>query len=458
MPCFYTKGFLSMRAVALQLCILGGLLTARSVSSLSTSARLLPRRPVSPLSRSAVPARADGQRSLSHCFGTTVSSCQSIPRISTTPWGLSSSAGSSDSSDASVLDRLLGKGTSAFPLFVLASAILGIAKPQTLTWVNQGNLISVMLASVMCGTGLTLEMHDFKTVFQKDWGSVPLGVLCQFLIMPLAAFVVGRTFLFSSGPTGPSLFLGLCLVGCSPGGTASNLVSLIAQADVALSVILTTCSTVLAVLATPLLVKLLVGSTVTVSGVALVQATARVVLLPVLLGMILNAKLPRLARFLSRFTPFASVLLVSLICGGVVAQNASMLLHSPASAANLSVIGVAVLMLHSLGFAAGYLIPKFLFGKSERSSRTIAIEVGMQNSALAVVLARSIGAPPIASLPGALSATAHSCLGSLLAAYWRIKGDPDGDGVGKDVSEEPFPFQHPSLRIYDLGYGDKTVK
>jgi BASS family bile acid:Na+ symporter len=115
-------------------------------------------------------------------------------------------------------------------------------------------------------------------------------------------------------------------------------------------------------------------------------------------------------------------------------------------------------MLHSLGFAAGYLIPKFLFGKSERSSRTIAIEVGMQNSALAVVLARSIGAPPIASLPGALSATAHSCLGSLLAAYWRIKGDPDGDGVGKDVSEEPFPFQHPSLRIYDLGYGDKTVK
>jgi BASS family bile acid:Na+ symporter len=255
--------------------------------------------------------------------------------------------------------------------------------------------------------------------------------------MPFAAWAIGRTFLLpqalataaTSAAGGDqvrsALFLGLCLVGCSPGGTASNLVTLIANADVALSVILTACSTMLAVVATPVLVKFLVGSNIAISGLALVIATAKVVLLPVLAGMILNDRAPVLAKRMSRFTPFASVLLVAVICGGVVAQNAPLLLQSTAteSAASASVglpvIVGSVLLLHTLGFAAGYVIPKFGFGRSETSARTISIEVGMQNSALAVVLARSIGAHPLASLPGALSATVHSCLGSMLAAYWR---------------------------------------
>jgi BASS family bile acid:Na+ symporter len=321
------------------------------------------------------------------------------------------------------LDSVLSKLTSAFPLFVLSAAILGAFQPSTLQWVNQGNVISVMLASVMCGTGVTLERKDFEAV---NWRAVPLGVACQFCCMPLAAAVMGRG-LKGIPNVGNALFLGICLVGSSPGGTASNLVSLIAQADVALSVILTACSTLLAVVATPLLVKLLVGSSISISGIALMEATARVVLLPVLIGMFLNAKAPKLAAALARFTPFGSVLLVSLICGGVVAQNVPMLLKQAAVDGwrlPLSV-SLAVCGMHTLGFALGYFIPKFGFGQNERSSRTISIEVGMQNSALAVVLARSLGACPLASLPGALSATAHSCLGSMLAAYWRIKGPGD---------------------------------
>jgi len=241
--------------------------------------------------------------------------------------------------------------------------------------------------------------------------------------MPLTAFAIGRTLLLHLDPVlGPALFLGLTLVGCSPGGTASNLVSLIAGADVALSVLLTACSTILASGVTPLLVKLLVGSAVEVSGMALCEATARVVLLPVTLGMMLNAKAPKLARTLSRFTPFASVVLVALICGGVVAQNAASVLSvgSTATSSLLPTIIASVLSLHSVGFLAGYCVPKLGLGYTEKTSRTISIETGMQNSALAVVLARSIGADPLASLPGALSATAHSCLGSLLAAYWRF--------------------------------------
>ena len=352
----------------------------------------------------------------------------------------------SASKDEPALDRVLSRLTSGFPFFVLSSALLALYRPSTLTWVNNGDLISIMLSSVMCGTGLTLETKDFTNVLQKDSQSVPLGVACQFIIMPAAAWTVGTLLLSRTAATanpaiGPPLFLGLCLVGCSPGGTASNLVSLIAQADVALSVILTACSTILAVVMTPLLVQFLVGSHVAVSGLALCQATARVVLGPVLLGMMLNAKAPDLARAISRFTPFASVLLVSIICGGVVAQNAALLLSSRQVR---GVLVPAVLLLHSLGFLAGYFIPKRIFGRQEKSARTISIEVGMQNSALAVVLARSIGAPSLACLPGALSATAHSCLGSILAAVWRVRdsrrrsdkehgGDDDENGDEESV-------------------------
>lgn len=322
------------------------------------------------------------------------------------------------------LDTVLSQLTSAFPVFVLGSAILGFVAPSTLQWVSRGNLISLMLASVMMGTGMTLEKKDFTQVLVDNFASVPAGVLCQFMIMPTTAFVVGRTLLLKQDAVlGPTLFLGLALVGCSPGGTASNLVSLIAKADVALSVLLTSCSTMLASIMTPLLVKLLVGSTVQVSGMTLCLATAKVVLLPVILGMILNAKAPSFSKNASRFTPFASVLLVALICGGVVSNNASAPLGSSSTASSTSLlpwIVAAVLALHSIGFLAGYLVPRLGLGYSEKTARTISIETGMQNSALAVVLAQSIGANPLAGLPGALSATAHSCLGSILAAYWRF--------------------------------------
>lgn len=367
---------------------------------------------------------------------------QNQQKVPTMLLGSSESVDHADSNDASIngLDRILSQCTSMFPLFVLSAAILALLRPSTLTWVNRGNIISVMLASVMCGTGLTLETKDFQKVITEDWKSVPLGVICQFAIMPSVAWSVGQLLLQpSTSTTASALFLGLCLVGASPGGTASNLVSLIAKADVALSVILTAISTMMAVFMTPLIVKCLVGANIHVSGMALCEATARVVLAPVLGGMLLNAKLPRVARFISRFTPFASVILVALICGGVVAQNASLLLGE----AGPRVLLPAVVLLHGLGFAGGYFIPRTVFRRSERSSRTISIEVGMQNSALAVVLARSIGAPPLASLPGALSATVHSCLGSVLAAMWRLQANRKeivSDEVDKGTTDDSTEY------------------
>lgn len=376
------------------------------------------------------------QVNLPHYEGRVKRSRFSFRKSLTSKSKLSSSASVSEddtSSKGNKLDSILSRLTSAFPFFVLGSAILGLTQPSTLMWTNRGTLISWMLASVMCATGLTLEKKDFTKVLGEDLAAVPAGVLCQFLIMPLTSFLVGRKLLLNSGPHGASLFLGLCLVGCSPGGTASNLVSLIAKADVALSVLLTSCSTILASIVTPLLVKLLVGSAIEVSGWALCEATARVVLFPVMFGMFVNAQAPNLASRVSRFTPFASVLLVSLICGGVVAQNSVMFLQSSSL---IPLIVGSVLALHCVGFLVGYLVPRWGLRFSEMTSRTISIETGMQNSALAVVLARSIGAPAVASLPGALSATAHSCLGSILAGYWHSR---QGDiPVTKDNgTEEP---------------------
>lgn len=342
------------------------------------------------------------------------------------------------------LDEILSTLTSAFPFFVLGAATIALFRPSLLLWTNKGDLITVMLASVMWGTGLTLTKDDFTSCVKKDFAAVPAGVLCQFIIMPLTAYLVGKSLLLPSQPYGSALFLGLCLVGCSPGGTASNLVSLIAQADVALSVLLTSCSTILASVVTPLLVKTLVGSAIAVSGWTLCVATARVVLLPVLLGMVVNAKAPNLAGRISRFTPFCSVVLVSLICGGVVAENSALFLSQTATGL-VPLLVASVMALHCVGFLAGYLVPRWGLRFGERTSRTISIETGMQNSALAVVLARSIGAPSIASLPGALSATVHSCLGSILAAYWRgvdrgrVKDGDDASLPPKEESPDDYP-------------------
>jgi bile acid:Na+ symporter, BASS family len=400
------------------------------------------------------------------------------------------------------LYKWLPRLTTAFPLYVVVAAIVGYRFPWTLAWINQGSLVTLLLAAVMAGAGLTLQRSDFTNVWatRTNRAAIPLGIACQFGIMPLSALLVGQTLLQSGSAAGATvstvnqaLFVGLCLVGCAPGGTASNLVTLIAGANVALSVILTTCSTLAAVVLTPLLVKLLAGTIMTnsataiqISGWALCAATAKVVVLPILAGMWFKAKSPKLADTVSRYTPLASVLLVSLICGGVVAQTAPLLtstssaamvvvgrigatptvavaakgafsglgvclialgLMSPAplisllalplawrpgggtiaarataaAPVGLSTIVSSVLMLHLLGFGVGYMIPKLLHPNQEKTARTISIEVGMQNSALAVVLARSIpGLHPAAALPGAISATVHSCVGSLLAAIWRL--------------------------------------
>ncbi|EKX45194.1 hypothetical protein GUITHDRAFT_108836 [Guillardia theta CCMP2712] len=295
-----------------------------------------------------------------------------------------------------------------FPLWVLAGGVLGVTRPAALAWLK-GDLITASLALTMLFMGMTLDVKDFQRVMQSP-RQVFLGFMCQFTIMPFLGWSMAKLFGLS-----PAFAVGLILVSACPGGTASNLVTLIAKADVALSVLMTTVSTMAAPIMTPLLTSILAGSLVPVDASGLLISTLQVVLAPVGLGLAINTFAPAVCKMVSGVTPLLCVVLVSLICGSVIAQTASSFI-----AAGLPLLG-AVIGLHLGGFLLGYFVPRIL-GYPEPISRTVSIETGMQNSALGVVLATRNFADPLTALPCAISATCHSVLGSSFAAYWRLGG------------------------------------
>merc|ERR1712130_916390 len=254
------------------------------------------------------------------------------------------------------------------------------------------------------GTSLTLE--DFKGVMKRP-GLVALGTGLQYTIMPSMGYLVSRLAGLS-----PPLAVGLCLVASCPGGVASNVVTFLAGADVPLSVMMTTVSTMAAVFTTPLLVKLLVGSMVPVDAAALISSTIQVVLLPVGLGAFLNQSFPDKMEKAAPFAPLLAVSMTVLICASVLAQNAAAVKQ-----ASVKLLG-AVFALHASGFALGYLLAR-VFGVGERQARTMSIEVGMQNSTLGAVLAAVHFADPLTAVPCAISACMHSLIGSALAAFFR---------------------------------------
>ena len=205
--------------------------------------------------------------------------------------------------------------------------------------------------------------------------------------------------------------VGMVLVGTSPGGTASNVICYLAKGDVALSITLTTFSTLLAVIATPALTWLLVGKDVDVPALKILLDVLKIIILPVFAGLVINALFGRYLSTIQRVFPLISVLSIVLIIAIIVALN-----HSNLSSVGLILI-TAVALHNALGLATGYLVA-MLFGMSKKTCKTLAIEVGMQNSGLAVALASKYFAPA-AALPGALFSLWHNLTGSVLAAYFR---------------------------------------
>ncbi len=271
--------------------------------------------------------------------------------------------------------KLLERLTNAFPWWVLGAAIISFIYPPFFTWFK-GPWITIGLGIIMLGMGLTLTVEDFVRVLKfPKW--ILGGVVLQFTIMPLLGWSIG---LFFKLPT--ELAVGLVLVACCPGGTASNVVTYLARANVCLSVTMTAISTMLAIVLTPFLTYFLVGNRVDVNAWGLLLSTFQVVILPVTLGVLANRFLPKLTQKVLPASPLVAVIFITLIVASVVGAGKEQIIEAGAS------LKLSVAMLHVLGFFLGYFISVFLF-KKEEIARTISIEVGMQNSGLGVVLARA---------------------------------------------------------------------
>ena len=307
------------------------------------------------------------------------------------------------------MPRLLTWLTNAFPLWVVTLAGCALFQPTWFTWFS-GPWIVWGLAVIMLGMGLTLTLDDFRAIGRMP-RAVALGFVAQFTIMPLLGWAMGRLFALET-----PYAVGLILVACCPGGTASNVVTFLARANVALSVVMTMCSTFAAVFMTPLLTSWLAGTLVRVDAWGLFLSTFQVVVLPVVLGVWINRLAPRAVQRAQLVLPLVSVVIIALICASIIGAS-SVAVKSAAG----RLLG-AVFGLHAGGFALGYLAARLLrFEKL--TARTVSIEVGMQNSGLGVVLARKHFADPLTAVPCAISSVFHSVIGSLLAGWWRWRSE-----------------------------------
>ncbi len=307
------------------------------------------------------------------------------------------------------MQRVLDWLTNLFPLWALLGGALALVEPRWFNWFS-GEFIVWGLAIIMLGMGITLNVDDFKRVFKMP-KAIAAGFLAQYSIMPFLGWGIA-----SALPLEKHMAVGLILVACCPGGTASNVVTFLAKADVPLSVLMTMCTTFAAVVMTPMLTAWLAGALVPVDALGLFLSTVKVVLLPLVLGLALHHFAPRAVTKVLPAAPLVSVAFITLIVASVIGQNAQPIRESG------GVLLLAVFLLHGCGFGLGYLFAK-LFGYDKIVCRTISIEVGMQNSGLGVVLARKHFPDTLAPVPCAVSSVFHSVIGSLLAAWWRWQAE-----------------------------------
>ena len=288
---------------------------------------------------------------------------------------------------------------------VVMVAAIALFLPSSFLWVDTW-AINPMLGVIMFGMGLTLSPQDFRIVFSRP-KDIIIGCLAQFTVMPLLALGLSWAFALPK-----ELALGVILVGCCPGGTASNVITYLAKGDLALSVGMTATSTLLAPLLTPLLVWLLAGTMVEVDTIGMLLSIVYVVIAPIVVGLIFQRYLPKFTKSTVPYLPAFSSIVIAFVVGIVVSHNADRLLVG-------GMIVVLVVMLHNLcGLSLGYIIGRLL-GLADSKKRAISIEVGMQNSGLASSLATlHFAAYPLATIPGAIFSVWHNISGALVARIY----------------------------------------
>ncbi len=286
-------------------------------------------------------------------------------------------------------------------VLIIIFSVIAFFYPSGFSWAT--NYTTIFLGLAMFGMGLTIKAEDFKVVFTRP-KDLFVGCVLQYTVMPIAAFVLAKLFQL---PT--DLALGVILVGCCPGGTASNVITYIAGGDVPLSVGMTIVSTILAPLTTPVLVYFLAGSWVEVSLLTMMMTVVKVVLLPVLAGILLYRLFPRQVDALRDFLPLVSVVSIVMIISGIVGSNAEKIITCGA------LVMIVVAIHNGVGLLLGTGAAKLL-RMEEKKVTAVGIEVGMQNSGLAISLATAnFAMNPLATLPGAIFSVWHNISGTIYA-------------------------------------------
>lgn len=294
-----------------------------------------------------------------------------------------------------------------FGIIAILFLILGFTMPENFKWVlgkvGGISVLTFLLGVVMFGMGTTLSVKDFILVFKRP-RDVFLGAVAQFFIMPFLAFTLANIFQLD-----PALTAGVILVGTCPGGTSSNVITFMSKGDVALSVTMTSVSTVLSPILTPAITYLLIGTKIAFDPVGMFLSIVQIVIVPICLGVAVKTFLPKLAAAATDYTPAISSIAISLIIAGVIGASKN------AIVANFGIILLVVILHNCLGYALGFAVAR-LTGLSWKKAVALSIEVGMQNSGLAVGLAKAhFAAMPAATVPGAIFSAWHNISGAMLA-------------------------------------------
>ncbi|MGF6723702.1 BASS family bile acid:Na+ symporter [Paraburkholderia sp. GAS41] len=317
---------------------------------------------------------------------------------------------------------MLARVTRLFPLWAVLISLTAYFSPASFSPIAPH--VTTLLTIIMLAMGVTLSVADFKRVFTRP-APVVAGIVLHYLVMPLAAWGIAKALRMP-----PDLTAGMVLVGSVASGTASNVMIYLARGDVALSVTISALSTLVGVFATPLLTRLYVDASIAVDVHGMLMSILEIVALPIVAGLIINHLCGKLVRKVEPVLPLVSMIAILLIISAVVGGTQK----SIASVGLLVMVGV---VLHNgIGLLGGYWGGRLL-GFNEAVCRTLAIEVGMQNSGLAATLGK-LYFSPLAALPGALFSVWHNLSGSLLAGYWAArpaKGSTQPDGASAFEAE-----------------------
>jgi len=294
-----------------------------------------------------------------------------------------------------------------FALWVIVFAALALWQSEFFVWLKA--YIPWILGIIMLGMGMTMTVDDFKGVLQSP-KAVLIGVVAQFVVMPGLAYVLCKLFNLP-----PEIAVGVILVGCCPGGTASNVITYMAKGNVALSVACTSVSTLLAPVLTPAIFYLLASQWLKIDAASMFISILQVVLLPIVVGLILRTWLKRQVESYIQVMPLVSVIAIVAIVAAIIGGSKAAIFQS-------GLLILAVVVLHNgLGYLLGFTAARF-FKLPYADSKAIAVEVGMQNSGLGVALAAvHFAASPITAVPSAIFSLWHNISGPALATYWASK-------------------------------------